>query len=428
MYALYSLALYAATPLVLARLLVRSLRLPAYRRRWQERFGIVPGRPPAGAVWFHAVSVGEAQATLPLVRALRARWPGLPVVVTTTTPTGSERVRELYGDEVYHCYLPYDLPSAVARFLSRLAPRAAVVMETELWPNLFRACARRAVPVVVANARLSARSAAGNRRVRPFIARVLADTRLIAAQSEADAARFRDLGADPARVAVTGSVKFDIRLPPSLREQAEALRRQLGAERPVWIAASTHEGEEEQVLDALAQVRHGEPDVLLVLAPRHPERCDRVAALCRRRGLALVRRSEGRPVATSTAVYLLDTLGELTLFYGAADVAFVGGSLVPRGGHNVLEAAAQGIPVVIGPHTFNFALISRQLVEAGAARRVRDAGQCAAAVADLLRDPNLRHDMGERGRALVDANRGAVERLLARIEPLLGLGGDAGEA
>lgn len=428
MYALYSLALYAATPLVLARLLVRSLRLPAYRRRWRERFGIVPGRPPAGAVWFHAVSVGEAQATLPLVRALRARWPGLPVAVTTTTPTGSERVRELYGDEVYHCYLPYDLPSAVARFLSRLAPRAAVVMETELWPNLFRACARRAVPVVVANARLSARSAAGYRRVRPFIARVLADTRLIAAQSEADAARFRDLGADPARVAVTGSVKFDIRLPPSLREQAEALRRQLGAERPVWIAASTHEGEEEQVLDALAQVRHGEPDVLLVLAPRHPERCDRVAALCRRRGLALVRRSEGRPVATSTAVYLLDTLGELTLFYGAADVAFVGGSLVPRGGHNVLEAAAQGIPVVIGPHTFNFALISRQLVEAGAARRVRDAGQCAAAVADLLRDPNLRHDMGERGRALVDANRGAVERLLARIEPLLGLGGDAGEA
>ena len=428
MYALYSLALYAATPLVLARLLVRSLRLPAYRRRWRERFGIVPGRPPAGAVWFHAVSVGEAQATLPLVRALRARWPGLPVAVTTTTPTGSERVRELYGDEVYHCYLPYDLPSAVARFLSRLAPRAAGVMETELWPNLFRACARRAVPVVVANARLSARSAAGYRRVRPFIARVLADTRLIAAQSEADAARFRDLGADPARVAVTGSVKFDIRLPPSLREQAEALRRQLGAERPVWIAASTHEGEEEQVLDALAQVRHGEPDVLLVLAPRHPERCDRVAALCRRRGLALVRRSEGRPVATSTAVYLLDTLGELTLFYGAADVAFVGGSLVPRGGHNVLEAAAQGIPVVIGPHTFNFALISRQLVEAGAARRVRDAGQCAAAVADLLRDPNLRHDMGERGRALVDANRGAVERLLARIEPLLGLGGDAGEA
>ena len=418
---LYSLLLYLLTPLVLLRLLWRGFRAPAYRQRWGERFARLPAFDAVPRIWIHAVSVGETQAALPLVRALRERHPGYRLLITTTTPTGSERVRALFGDDVEHVYLPYDLPGAARRFLHTFQPVVALIMETELWPNLFRACKRRGVPVLVLNARLSERSCRGYRRVAALTRPTLADIRWLAVQGEADARRFLSLGADPARVRVCGSIKFDVHLPASLREQAEVLRREFGVDRPVWIAASTHEGEDDQVLEAFRQLRAADahPHALLVLVPRHPERFAAVAALCRAAGHRVVARSSGAPCTPDTDIYLGDTMGELPMMMAATDVVFMGGSLVPTGGHNMLEPAALGLPVVFGPEVFNFEEISARLVEAGAARQVRDAGELATVVTEWLSDANARHETGERGRHFVEQNRGARERMLALIEPCL---------
>lgn len=415
---LYTALVGLALPVVFLNLARRGLGNRAYWRRWGERLAL--GGPPGEQdLWLHAVSVGEVQAAVPLVRALLDRRPGLRVLVTTTTPTGSDRVTSALGGTVAHAYVPYDLPGAVCRFLDAVRPRAAVFMETELWPNTFHHCAERGIAVVVANARLSGRSARGYRRVAAVVRPMLERVSLIAAQTAEDASRFLALGAPPDRVTVTGSVKFDLSLPASLREQAEVLRRHWGSHRSVWIAASTHEGEEEVILDAYARVLAAVPDVLLVLVPRHPERFPRVLALARRRGLTVVQRTQGEPSGEGVQVFLGDTMGELPLFYAASDVAFVGGSLVPTGGHNTLEAAAQGLPVLVGPHVFNFAEVSRLLKERGAAREVRNAPTLASAVTDLLQDANLRHAMGERGRRVVEENRGALDRLLALLEPYL---------
>jgi len=424
MRALYSTILYALAPGVFLRLAWRSLRAPDYRRRWAERLGFYGERAPraSGCLWVHAVSVGEVQAAVPLVHALLERYPDSPLLVTTTTPTGSARVRALFGERVLHVYAPYDLPGAVDRFLGRFAPRLAVIMETEIWPNLFAACRAREVPVVVANARLSARSAAGYARLGRLTRATLDDIAVLAAQGTRDAERFRALGMDPQRLRVTGSIKFELRLPASLREQAEVLRGMLGRDRPVWIAASTHEGEDEQVLDAHGALIRALPDALLVLVPRHPERFGRVAALCRRRGFDTVTRSEGESCDRGTQVYVGDTLGELPLMYAACDAAFVGGSLVPVGGHNLLEPAALGLPILIGPHVFNFQEITEMLVEVGAARQVGDSAGLAGALEALLRDANAREGMGEKGRRLVEANRGALERLVGVIAEVLGEG------
>lgn len=408
----YRLALYLLLPLALTRLWWRGRRVPAYRRRWAERLGWIAPLPSAGAVWVHAVSVGETVAAVPLIKWLLAR--GETVLVTTTTPSGSDRVRALFGQDVHHCYCPYDLPGAVQRFLRRARPRLALVMETELWPNLFHACAAAGVPVIVANARMSARSARGYRRFATLTRMTLAEVTLTVAQAEADAARLRALGA--ADVRVSGNIKFDLHLPASLHEQAAVLRRGWGESRQVWLAASTHAGEDEQVLDAHAAVRAALPGSLLVLAPRHPERCDAVAALCRQRGFAVLRRSERRPADATIDIFLVDTLGELPLFCAAADAAFVGGSLVPTGGHNVLEPAALGKAVIVGPHTFNFLEITEQLVEHGAATRVEHSRGLAEAVITYLSDANRRDRAGRQGLALVEQSRGA----LARLQELLG--------
>ncbi len=416
---LYSLLLYLLVPAVLIRLLLRGMRNRGYWHRWNERFGFV-ARLPEGTLWVHAVSVGEVRAAVPLVTALEQRFPRQRILITTMTPTGSVQVHELFGARVAHCYLPYDLPSAVARFLERTRPRLALVMETELWPNLFYGCAARAVPVVVANVRMSEKSMHRYLRFSGFTRDTLLHVRLFAAQSEADAARLRTLGADPGRVQVTGSMKFEISPPASLREQAQALRRQWGAQRPVWIAASTREGEDELVLEQFRLLRERFPDLLLVLVPRHPERFANVTRLCRRTGLAIALRSE-RDVGLSTGVDILvgDTMGELPLLYAAADVAFVGGSLVPVGGHNLLEPAAAGIAVVFGPHMFNFSEIARLVVERGAGRRVRDSGEMGAAVAAYLANADLRFNAGEAGRKMVEENRGALQRTLALLETLI---------
>ncbi|MDQ2695317.1 MAG: lipid IV(A) 3-deoxy-D-manno-octulosonic acid transferase [Pseudomonadota bacterium] len=410
---LYTLVLYLATPLVLLRLYWRGRQAPGYRRRWGERFGFIAPPPAAGCLWIHAVSVGEVRAALPLIRRLQGRYPDAPLLVTTTTPTGSRQVREALPG-VHHAYAPYDLPGAVARFFRRARPRLAVIMETELWPNLFHHCRAAGVPLVVANARLSERSMQGYARLAGLTARTLARVTVVAAQSGADGERFRRLGAP--RVRVIGNIKYDLTPPPGLAEQGQALRRGFGG-RPVLIAASTHQGEDEQVLEAFAALRRDLPEALLLLVPRHPERFAAVTALCRRQGLAVVTRSSGQSAVSD--VFMGDTMGELLLFYAAADVAFVGGSLVPTGGHNVLEPALLGLPVLFGPHMFNFAEIARHLLEAEAAWQVRDAADLAAAAGRLLANRALRESMGRHGQAVVESNRGALAALLEIIDGLL---------
>lgn len=416
----YSLILYLLTPFALLRLVWRGLRARGYWRRWGERFGFAPVNRGTAPIWVHAVSVGEVQAAVPLLRALLKRYPQVPLLVTTTTPTGSEQLRSLFEGSVRHVYMPYDLPDAVARFLSRTRPRLALIMETEIWPNLYRACARRGIPVLLVNARLSARSAAGYGRVRGLTAATLECLHGIAAQSRADAERLIALGASPERVRVTGSIKFDMKIPASLTEQAAVLRRDWGQQRPVWIAASTHEGEDEMVLDAQRGVRERFPNALLVLVPRHPERFARVAALCREQGWQTVLRSSGEPTPADAEVFVGDSMGELLLFFAASDLAFIGGSLIPHGGHNPLEASAQRLPVLFGPHMFNFEQIAELLLEAGAAREVGDSGQLADSVAHWLADPAARGAAGERGAAVVEANKGARDAVLTMVAEVLG--------
>ncbi len=417
---LYTLLLYLLIPAVLLRLLWRGFQLPGYWRRIPERFGFVASIPAhAYTVWLHAVSVGEAQAAVPLVRKLAAHDARVRIVLTTMTPTGAAHVRDKLGDAVTHYYVPYDLPGAVRRFLRRVQPRLVIIMETELWPNIFHYCAAHAIPLILANARLSERAARRYAHVRSLVSETLNHVTAIAAQSAPDAERMIVLGVPRERVRVTGSIKFDIKLQASLREQAAVLRRSLGTERALWIAASTHEGEEELILDAFAAVKQALPHSLLVLVPRHPERFAKVAALCRKRDLRTVLRSEGRACDERTDVFIGDSMGELPLFYAASDVAFVGGSLTPVGGHNLIEPAALGLPLITGPHMFNFTEVSRLLREAGAVTEIANAAELGAAVLRYLRDANLRHAAGERGRCLVEQNRGALQKLIELLDHYL---------
>ncbi|MDH4583701.1 3-deoxy-D-manno-octulosonic acid transferase [Pseudomonas sp. BN415] len=417
---LYTLLFHLGLPLVALRLAWRAWRAPAYARRIGERFAFgLPAIKPGG-IWVHAVSVGESIAAAPMVRALLERHPDLPITITCMTPTGSERIRALFGDRVQHCYLPYDLPWAAARFLDRVRPKLAVIMETELWPNHIHQCACRGVPVVLANARLSERSARGYARFGKLTAPMLAELSWIAVQTEAEAARFRALGARAECVGVTGSIKYDLRIDPALLQRAGALRSQWGAEaRPVWIAASTHAGEDEVVLAAHKTLLTQRPDALLILVPRHPERFGPVFELCRREGLATVRRSSGALVAQTDSVLVGDTMGELLFLYALADIAFVGGSLVPNGGHNLLEPAALSKPVLSGPHLFNFLEIAAQLRDAGALVEVADADQLAVQVGTLWIDTGRAEAMREAGLAVLKTNQGALERLLGGIARLL---------
>ncbi|NQD95823.1 3-deoxy-D-manno-octulosonic acid transferase [Pseudomonas sp. CrR25] len=422
---LYTLLFHLGLPLVAVRLGYRAWRAPAYARRIAERFAFdLPALEPGG-IWLHAVSVGESIAAAPLIRELLARYPQLPITVTCMTPTGSERIRALFGGAEYagrvqHCYLPYDLPWAAARFLSRVRPKLALIMETELWPNHIHQCARRGIPVVLANARLSERSARGYARFARLTAPMLAELSLVAVQTAAEAERFRQLGARAECVEVTGSIKFDLRIDPEMQPRANALREQWGASaRPVWIAASTHAGEDESVLAAHRELLEQWPDALLILVPRHPERFATVFELCRREGLTTRRRSSGEALTGGDQVLLGDTMGELLFLYALADVAFVGGSLVANGGHNLLEPAALGKPVLSGAHLFNFLEIAAQLREAGALLDVADAAALAERVAELWSEPVRAARMREAALTVLQANQGAQARLLAGLARLL---------
>jgi 3-deoxy-D-manno-octulosonic-acid transferase len=416
---LYSLLIYAAAPVAFAGVLWRGLRDRSYWEGLGERFGWGRQISSTGTIWLHAVSLGEMSAAAPLVRALRSGYPDNPLVLTTATPTGRARARSSFGDSVDVRFLPYDTPGAVGRFLDRIRPRIAIIVETELWPNLFQECERRGVPMALASARLSAKSVSRYRRLGSLFRRIFSATSLIAAQTQLDAERFIAIGAQGARTRVIGNIKFDVDLGAGLIDQGRALRSSFGSTRPTWIAGSTHAGEEVEVLAAHEELLRDRADALLLLVPRHPDRFRAVAELLSSRGLRFTRRSSGSLPDAATQVVLVDSVGELAALYASADVAFVGGSLVPIGGHNLLEPAALGVPVLTGPHQSNGKDIARLLLEQGAALEVDDARTLAAAVARLLGDPKERERIGAIGRHIVESNRGSVARLLEVIEPLL---------
>ena len=404
----YSFVLYLLTPLIWLRLLWRARRQPEYLQRLGERYGFYGKRPPGPLLWVHAVSVGETRAAQPLVEALQRSWPAHRILLTGMTPTGRQAAREVYGDRVVQAYLPYDYPGAVARFLRHFSPEFGVLMETEVWPNLLAAARRRGVPVMLANARLSARSARGYGRIGALARPAFASLAGVAAQTADDAARLAELGVAP--VEVCGNLKFDVQPPADKLALGRQWRAALG-ERPVWLAASTREGEEELVLQAWRSVA---PGALLVLVPRHPQRFAEVAALLGARGIEFARRSEELP-GPASRVWLGDSMGEMAAYYALADLAFIGGSLLPLGGQNLIEAAACGCPVLVGPHTFNFKQATEDALAAGAALRVADADALGAAVDRLLADKTALAGMRAAAQSFARAHQGATGRMLALI-------------
>jgi 3-deoxy-D-manno-octulosonic-acid transferase len=416
---LYAALTYLLLPVYAFYWFFRGIVNRAYWDRFSQRFGVGFPKIGQGSFWIHAVSVGEVQASVPLVRALARRFPGQPLLMTTVTPTGAARVRSVFGDAVHHCYIPFETPSAVTNFFDSVRPRLALIMETEIWPNLYRECGVREIPLVLVSARISPKSVDSYRKLLPLFRETLSHGIVIAAQSEADAERFRSLGARPERTRVTGNIKFDIEVPPDLVERGRVFRNRYLGRRPVWTAASTHAKEEEQVLEAQRLVLKQVPDALLILVPRHPERFDSVRQLMERQKVPFITRTSERPVDSGHSVFLGDTMGELPLIYAASDVAFVGGTLVPVGGHNLLEPAALGLPVVTGPHLFNTQDIADMFVSIGALTRIADASQLAVAISRLLRDEETAQRLGSLGREIVVKNRGALERLLRLVEPLI---------
>ena len=417
MRALYTLLWCLALPLLPLRLWWRGRREPGYRERIGERFGHYAAdvaRPRDDVVWIHAVSLGETRAAEPLVRRIARERPQATILLTSMTATGREAGRALGASvgegRVIQAWLPYDLPPAVDAFLEHYAPRAGLLMETELWPNLVHACRARGTPLFLVNARMSAKSAAGYARLQALTRPMLAALAGVAAQTPSDATRLEALGAHD--VVVTGSLKFDLAVPEAMIARGAALRARLGTERPVWLAASTRDGEEVLLLDAMS--RGSLPgDALLLLVPRHPQRFDEVFALMGARGLRCVRRTSGDRVDRSTRVVLGDTVGEMLAYCAAADVAFIGGSLLPLGGQNLLEPIAVGVPTLVGPHMFNFAETTERAIEAGAAERVADADALVAEVGRLLRDPVLRDTMRAAAATFMGSHRGAADRLWA---------------
>jgi 3-deoxy-D-manno-octulosonic-acid transferase len=408
---LYTLIFFSLLPLVLLRLYWRGIKAPQYRQRWRERLGFYRAKPSRDVIWFHAVSVGEAEAAFPLVKLMQNRHPQSRFLVTTTTPTGSARVQSVLGDSVEHVYLPYDLPGVVKRFLDHFQPKIAVIMEKEIWPNLFAACAARRIPLFVINARLSARSAESYRKIPGLVKPALANLSLIAAQTEDDKNRFLEIGAVPERIRVLGNIKFDVTIDEATIAAGQSLKQRLFAGRFVWIIASSHQGEEEVFLKLYPNLKAKIPELLLLIVPRHPERFQAVRKLCEERGLSAAMRSESRDIEVACDAYIADSMGELKMLYAAADATFVGGSLVPVGGHNVLEPAAVGVPVMFGPQMFNFQEIAEQMPAAGAALQCNDEESIVEALVRLHDDADFRNALIGKAKAFVEQNQGATVRI-----------------
>jgi 3-deoxy-D-manno-octulosonic-acid transferase len=411
MRAIYTLAWMLALPFAFLYLSWRARRQPEYRQHWAERLGRIQLPDSRPLIWVHAVSVGETRAAAPLINALLDRHPDYALLLTHATPTGRAAGAELYDNRVFQAYLPYDLPGLVKLFLDRARPSLGIFMETEIWPNLFSACRNRGVPLFLVNARLSEKSARGYRHAGSLTRQTLACLNGIAAQTEADAHRLQALGGQ--QVQVTGNLKFDVAAPAETENRSAALRA-LFPGRFVLLAASTREGEEARLLEAFGGCAI--PNLLLVIVPRHPQRFGEVASLVERQGLGLVRRSEGVQVPDAIRIFLGDSMGEMASYYAACDLAFVGGSLLPHGGQNLIEAAAAGRPILIGPHTWNFREAAQQAVAAGAALRIHSAEELAIQVQRLHEDAAARARMGAAGLRFAEQHRGATQRVLTLLE------------
>jgi len=425
MIILYRVLLNLAIPFALVSLLIRGFKNSAYWSRWKERFGFVPESiKKAGQfdLWIHAVSVGEARAATPLINRLLSEQPECRILLTTTTPTGSAMVKMMLKDKVSHCYFPYDLYWAMCRFVNSVNAKTVLIMETEIWPNMIRAVKNSGSTLVYTNVRLSERSYLRYAKVPGFAKQTLEYVDHFAVQGKADRKHLELLGVEQDKISETGSIKFDVYVPPSLRESAQVMRHQLGQDRLIWIAGSTREGEESKILSVYRRLKEQFPSLLLLLVPRHPERFDYMARKIQRRGLECVRRTEEHAeLAADVDVYLGDTMGELSLMYACSDVAFVGGSLVPLGGQNILEPCALGVPVVFGPHMFNFPDISRWTIKEGAGKMVNDEQGLFDVIGELLANPSLRDEIGSNGLRFIQAHRGALEKNYALIEKLTAL-------
>jgi len=414
----YSLIYIILLPVILLRMWLRGRQTPAYRQRWRERFLAVikPNKP---VLWVHTVSLGESIAASPLIEKLINAYPDYHVLVTTTTPTGSDHIRRHFAQRVLHQYLPYDLPLLVHAFIRRVRPKIFIMMETELWPNYLAICAKRNIPAVLINARLSARSARRYARFSCISRPMLKRLHYIACQNRRDMRRFKILGVDKEKIQVVGSVKYDFTPEPGLKDEAYALFDLWPRKAFVWIAASTHEGEETQILAAHRSLREACPEARLILVPRHPERFEQVAALIRSANFPLARRSDPASFSANAQVLLGDSMGELMLYYARAQVAFVGGSLIQRGGHNPLEPAALALPVLTGPHVFNFALIYSQMFRKHAALKIENEKALASTLIELAASPAKRRDIGGQALHYQQQNRGATERTKRIIDHFL---------
>jgi 3-deoxy-D-manno-octulosonic-acid transferase len=415
----YSALTYLLSPIYAIYWFSRSIGNRAYRDRFGQRFGRGYPELHDGCIWIHAVSVGEVQAAVPLIRALAERFPNRQLLITTVTPTGAARVKAVFGDSVAHSYLPFEIPNAIRSFFRATRPLIALVLETEIWPNLYHACGNRKIPLILVSARISAKSVRRYRRLLPLFSETLSYGIVIAAQSDRDAERFRFLGASRERTWVTGNIKFDFELPDELPGQGQEFREKYLLNRPTWIAASTHDKEEEKVLEAHRHVLLAIPEALLILVPRHPERFMAVEVLLRKQEFGFVTRTSDVVCGPEHSVFLGNTMGEVPLFYAASDIAFVGGTLVPVGGHNLLEPASLGRPVITGSHLFNTQDIADKFSEREALISVQNGSDLAWAVVDLFENPEKAQKMGEEGRLIIQKNRGSLQRLLELLEPLI---------
>ena len=418
----YTCLMYLIQPFVLFFMLLRSIKAPNYRKRLGERYGIYANlaKPTQDGIVIHAASVGEVIAATPLVKRIQKEYPNLPITFTTVTPTGSERVKAAFGDSVTHCYLPYDLPCVINRFIDFIQPKVFIVIETELWPNLIDCLAHRNIPFIVANARLSARSARRYGKVKQHLQRMFSQISLIAPQDSISGKRYLELGYEKDRLQLTGNIKYDLVVSDELLKDITILHESWAKDRQIWIAASTHEGEEELILQAHHLLLKKHLNLLLLLVPRHPERFNPVADLIEKANFNFIRRSTGDIPSENTQVILGDTMGELMLMYGISDIAFVGGSLVKHGGHNPLEPLAFKLPVVSGKHTFNFPEVFTSLLEVQGVLQINSTEKALAEIIDkLLNSKEARQRLGNAGYEVLIENRGALQRLLDLLHPYL---------
>lgn len=416
---LYNFLFYIALPFILLRLWWRGRKLPAYRQRISERLGFCQLTTTTPVIWVHAVSLGEAKIAVSLMQHLKIQFPNYIFVITSMTVTGSEYIQKYTSSQIFHFFVPYDLPNTIKRFLKRISPRILILMETEIWPNMIHYCAQKKIPVVIANARLSESSTRGYQHVKFFVQPLLQQITHILAQTQTDADHFIQIGCETNKVSVAGNIKFAITPPTHIKAEAKQLRQQWGEQRPVLIAASTHPGEEEILLTAFKNIKQEIPELLLLLVPRHPERFQPAINLCKKLGYKVAQRTDKSVTLENIDIYLGDSIGELWLFYAASDLAFVGGSLAPHGGHNLLEPAVLHLPIITGPHLFHFTAIAELLTQAKALTIAQDSDELTKVSINFLQNKLLQKEYGERAYEVVQKNQGAMEKHVNYIKQLL---------